>query len=115
MSEKLQTYIHEVQDQLKQQVQPYIQKKRSLQHQHQNERGRLQQKLEERWQQESIHRSQRLPRGFKGIWFRIAGKYQKVRDQKQQLIERQLNQRQRLQAQIQPVLQEHKQKILDLR
>jgi len=130
MSDKLKTYIQEVQAQLKQQVQPYIQKKKSLQHHHQNERERLQQKQEERWQQESITRSQRLPRGMKGIWFRITGKYQKIRnqneietekcrtrdrDQKQHLIERQLTQRQKLQTQIKPNLQEHKQRIFDLR
>ena len=130
MTDKLQTYAQDIQTQLRQQIQPYIQKKKSLQHQHQNERSRLQQKQEERWQQESIARSQRLPRGFKGIWFRITGKYQKIRtqneaetekcrlrdrDQKQNLIERQLAQRQKLQDQIQPVIEEHKQKMLGLK
>lgn len=130
MTENLQTYIQEAQDQLKQKVQPYIQKKRTLQNQHRNERSRLQQKQEERWQQEAIQRSQRLPRGFKGIWFRITGKYQKIRDQneaetekgrlrdreqKQALIDHHLAQRQKLQTQIRPILQEHKEKILGLR
>ena len=130
MSDKLHTYINEAQDQLKQQVQPYIQKKRILQHQHQNERNRLKQKQEERWQQESIKRSQRLPKGIKRIWFRITGKYQKIRDQneaeteksrirdrdqKQHLIERQLTQRQKLLAQTKLVLQEDKKWILALK
>ena len=81
MTDKLQSYIQQVQDQSKKHVQPFIQKKRSLQHQHQNERERLKAKQEERWQQESLSRSQRLPRGMKGIWFRIIGKYQKIRKQ----------------------------------
>lgn len=130
MTDRLQEYIHQAQDQIKQQVQPYIQKKRTLQHQHQNERERLKGKQEERWQQESIARSQRLPRGFKGIWHRITGKYQKIRDrneaetekyrirdrdQKQNLIERQLTQRQKLQEQIQPILQDHKLKMHSLK
>jgi relaxase-like protein len=130
MTEKLKTYAQEVQAQLKQQVQPFIQKKRSLQHQHQNERERLQHKQEERWQQESIARSQRLPKGIKGIWFRITGKYQKIRgqneaetekyrirdkDQKQNLIERQLIQRQKLQDQVRPIIEEHKVKMLGLK
>ncbi|HMS82666.1 MAG TPA: hypothetical protein PKD12_03335 [Nitrospira sp.] len=105
MTGRLKTYIQETQAKLKQQVQPFIQKKRSLQHQHQNERSQLQQKQEKRWQQETLERSQRLPKGFKGIWFRITGRYSKIRAQNereaetcrmrdrhetQQLIDRQL-------------------------
>lgn len=130
MTDRLKNYIHEAQARLKQQVQPFIQKKCSLQHQHQNERSQLQQKQEKRWQEESIERSQRLPKGFKGIWFRITGKYHKIREQNeretencrirdrgemQSLIEHQLTHRQRLQQQIQPVIENHKQNVQDLR
>jgi hypothetical protein len=130
MTDRLKTYIHEAQARLKQQVQPFIQKKRSLQHQHQNERSQLQQKHEKRWQQESLERSQRLPKGFKGIWFRITGKYSKIRehneretqmcrirdrDETQSLVERQLVHRQKLQDQIQPILADHKHRVQDLR
>ena len=129
MTGRLKAYIQETHTQLKQQVQPFIQK-RSLQHQHQNERSRLQQKQDERWHQESIQRSQRLPRGFKGIWFRITGKYYKIRqeneretetcgirdrEERQSLIEHQLIHRQNLQQQIQPILEDHKQRVQDLR
>lgn len=44
MTGRLQAYINETQAKLKQQIQPFIQKKRSLQHQHQNERSQLQHK-----------------------------------------------------------------------
>ena len=130
MTGRLKTYIHEAQARLKQQVQPFIQKKRSLQHQHQYERSQLQQKQEKRWQQESLERSQRLPKGFKGIWFRIIGKYSKIREQNEQetancrirdrgemqsLIDQQLTRRQNLQQQIQPVIENHKQNVQDLR
>lgn len=130
MTDRLRTYIQETQARLKQQIQPFIQKKRSLQHQHQNERSQLQQKQEKRWQQEALERSQRLPKGFKGIWFRITGKYSKIREQNeretencrsrdrgetQSLIDEQLTHRQRLQQQIQPVIENHKQKVHDLR
>lgn len=128
MTARLKAYIYETQDRLKQEVQPFIQKKRGLQHQHQNERSRLQQKQDERWQQESAQRSERLPRGFKGIWFRITGKYHKIREQNereteqcrirdryemQSLIERQLILLQKLQEQIQPILSDHKQRVQD--
>lgn len=101
-----------------------------MQHQHQNERGQLQLKQEKRWQQEAVQRSQRVPRGFKGVWFRITGKYHKIRkqneretdacrirdrDEKEALIDRQLIHRQRLQEQIQPVLADHKQRVQGLR
>ena len=130
MTDRLKTYIHEAQARLKQQVQPFIQKKRSLQHQHQNERSQLQQKQEKRWQQASVERSQRLPKGFKGIWFRITGKYSKIRERNeretencrirdrsemQSLVDQQLAHRQRLQQQIQPVIENHKQKVQELR
>lgn len=130
MTDRLKNYFHEAQARLKQQVQPFIQKKRSLQHQHQNERSQLQQKQEKRWQQESLERSQRLPKGFKGIWFRITGKYSKIRalneretetcrirdrGEMQSLIEHQLAHRQKLQQQIQPVIENHKQFVQDLR
>ena len=90
----------------------------------------MQQKQDKRWQQESIDRSQKLPKGFKGIWFRITGKYSKVREQNeretetcrirdrceiQSLIDQQLNHRQKLQQQVQPVIDDHKQKVHDLR
>ena len=130
MTDKLKTYMNEVQDQLDQQAQPYIQKKRSLQHQHQNERQQLKAKQEECWQYESIARSQRLPKGIKGIWFRIVGKYQKIRkqneaetekcrirdrDQKQQFVDRQLKKRQKLQEQVRPIIEEYKLKKRELK
>ncbi|HNP84191.1 MAG TPA: relaxase/mobilization nuclease domain-containing protein [Nitrospira sp.] len=130
MTDRLKTYIHEAQARLKQQLQPFIQKKRSLQHQHQNERSQLEHQQGKRWQQESLERSQRLPKGFKGIWFRITGKYHKIREQNeretercrmrdreetQQLIDRQLATRRKLQEQIQPVLEGHKQSVQGLR
>ncbi len=130
MTDRLKSYIQETHARLKHQVQPYIQKKHSLQHQHRNERSQLKQKQEKRWQHESLERSQRLPKGFKGIWFRITGKYSKIRGQNeretetcrirdrgeiQSLIDQQLSHRQRLQQRIQPVIESHKQKVEVLR
>ncbi len=130
MTGRLKTYILETQARLKQQVQPFIQKKQSLQHQHQNERSQLQMKQEKRWQQESLERSQKLPKGFKGIWFRITGRYSRIRTQNeretetcrvrdrhetQSLIDQQLTRRQNLQQQIQPLIESHKERVQELR
>lgn len=130
MTENLKTYVRDVETQLKRQVQPYVQKTRSMRDQHRAERNRLQSKQEERWQQESITRSQRLPKGFKGIWFRITGKYKAVRqrneheterchirdrDERQALTQRQLAERRKLQEEIRPIVQERKIQLLNLK
>ena len=127
MTEKLETYIQQAKGQFKEALGPFIQSKRTLVQQQQAQRNQLKQKQEDRWQKESIQRSQRLPRGFKGIWYRITGKHKAIRiqneaemkrclirdrDEKQRLIERQLKERQRLQDQVKPILQERQQQIL---
>ena len=88
MTDRLQRYIHQVQEQLKQRIEPHIERKRTLKNHHHKERERLKQKHEERWQKESLQRSQRLPKGLKGIWFRITGKYQNIRRQNEQETEK---------------------------
>ncbi|MDR4468495.1 MAG: hypothetical protein MRJ68_09390 [Nitrospira sp.] len=130
MTEKLKTYVQDVETQLKRQVQPYVQKTKTMREQHRAERSRLHSKQEERWQEESIQRSQRLPRGFKAIWFRITGKYKAVRqrneqetercatrdrDERQALTQRQLAERRKLQEEIRPIVQERKLQLLGLK
>ena len=98
--------------------------------QHRAERSLLQSKKEARWQEESVARSQSLPKGFKGIWFRITGKYKAVRqrneqetercqlrdrDERQALTQRQLAERQKLQQEIRPIVQERKLQLLSLK
>ena len=130
MTEKLQTYIHQTKKQFKETLEPIIERKKALVRYQQNQREQLQHKQEERWQKESIQRSQRLPKGIKGIWYRITGKHKAIRiqneaeteqcrirdrDEKQHLIERQLQERQTLQRQIKPVFQEHKESMMGLK
>lgn len=130
MTERLQRYIQQAQNELKQKLQPFIQKKRALRKHHHHERLRLKEKHEDHWQKESLQRSHRLPNGLKGIWHRLTGKYQKIRnenecetkqcrmrdrDEKQCLIERQLKERQTLQRRVQPIIQEHKLQVLQLK
>lgn len=130
MTEKLKVYVHDVETKLQSRVKPYVQKTRTMREHHQAERIRLQKTQEERWQEESIIRSQRLPKGFKGIWFRITGKYKAVRqqneqetersrirdrDERQALVQHQLAERQKLQKEIRPIVQEHKLQLLGLK
>ncbi|MCB9958685.1 MAG: relaxase/mobilization nuclease domain-containing protein [Rhodospirillaceae bacterium] len=48
---------------------------------HQDERGRLAEAHEKRWQAETSARAARLPRGFSGLWHRLTGGYAKVKAQ----------------------------------
>ncbi len=102
----------------------------SMKTQHQKQRDVLEKQQNERWQQEEQQRIARLPRGLSGIWQRVTGKYQKIksqnqaevkgnelrdRDEKQTLITRQLQERQRLQDRIVQVRERHNQGMLELR
>lgn len=130
MTGVLKTYIQDVKNQLQKKVEPFIQRKQVLKKHHQEQRTVLKTKHKERWQKETIERSKRLPRGLKGIWFRLTGKYKKIRnqneidtkiclrrdrDEKQTLINRQLKERQNLQKEIRHVLEGHKLEIFTLR
>ncbi len=105
MTQILELHIKEVHEKLKKQKKPLLQRKQALRKHHQQHRMVLKEKQEKRWEKETIERSKRLPKGLKGIWHRITGKYQKIRsqnesemkqcqardrDEKQALINRQL-------------------------
>lgn len=80
--------------------------------QHRDQREQLKSQHTEKQIRKTIIRSRRLPTGLKAIWFRVTGKYKKIKQQNeseshaskqrdqsefQQLIERQLNHRRKLQ------------------
>ena len=82
---------------------------------HRRDRERLDEIQQKRWNAEELRRSARVRHGFKGLWDKLTGSYQKnrnhnereawlayQRDQKQQeeLIKKQLTERQNLQTQI---------------
>jgi len=130
MTEVLESYIKEVQKKIENQKEPLLQKKQILRKHHHEHRVALKEKQEERWQKETVERSQRLPTGLKGIWHRITGRYQKIRrkneretekcrvrdrDEKQTLIEQQLKERQVLQKEIQHIRIDRNLEILNLR
>ena len=81
MTAVLKEYIREIKSQVEKKAEPFIQKKQAIKKHHREQRMALKQKQEERWQTETIERSKRLPKGLKGIWYRLTGKYQKIRSQ----------------------------------
>jgi hypothetical protein len=97
---------------------------------HRDARSKLRahQKLE--WETGAKARADRLPKGLRGLWHRITGKYQEVRtageaearatserqsQERQKLVERQLEQRATLQAQFKELRKRQAEQLLELR
>jgi hypothetical protein len=130
MSQKLETYIGQVQTSMNKSLEPFRQKKKALQNYHQTQRKDFQKKQEERCKEEATERYQNLPKGFKALWSRMSGKYRKIkaqserkaehckirdREEKQSLVDRQLTDRQNLQDQVQPIHRKHQKLIVQLK
>lgn len=97
---------------------------------HRAAREKLDQQHEAEWQEGTRLRAARLPRGLKGLWHRLTGKYQQVRAQneaearatrerqaneRQKLIDKQREQRAVLQARFKELRQQQARQLLDLR
>lgn len=96
-------------------LKPLLTDKARLTSEHRSVRANLKDYQQKRWQAEELKRSARIRKGFKGIWDKLNGRYWKtrknneqevwqahLRDRKQQeeLIQKQLTERQNLQTQI---------------
>ena len=99
-----------------------VKKQLSLAKHHQHQRAELKKMHTKRWTQETKSRSALLPTGLKALWFRVTGKYRKIkklneaetlqcksRDQseRQKLIDQQLRQRRQLQHEIRLLRHQH--------
>jgi hypothetical protein len=97
---------------------------------HQDERRQMTEAQEKRWQAETLARSERLPKGMSGIWHRLTGRYGKVkvqneteafeglrrdRGEKDDLVFRQIEERQKLQQDIKTQREAAQQELLQLR
>lgn len=105
-------------------------RRRAMTADHQGERARLDTAQKERWAQESRERHERFNKGFRGIWDRITGQHTRVqkaneaealaairrdRTQRDTLVEAQLQDRQKLQAEIQQAREAQAQLLAELR
>ncbi|NWH07873.1 MAG: relaxase/mobilization nuclease domain-containing protein [Alphaproteobacteria bacterium] len=130
ITSKLQAFIKEVERDAARRAAFIAFRKAELVGRHQEERKRLAEGLERRWQAETKARAARLPRGFSGIWHRLTGQYQKIRAQnerealealrrdraeKDTLVFRQLEERQALQRDIQAQRAAAQEELLRLR
>lgn len=106
------------------------QQKAEMTREHRKARGALDQRLVAEWRSETKTRQERVPKGLRGLWHRITGKYQEVRAQneaealrsrdrqareRQALIEAQREQRARLQEKFKTLRQEQAQQLSELR
>jgi hypothetical protein len=113
----------------KREVSPLIQRKNSLTQEHRDQRQELQINQEERWKAEELARSNRLRKGFQGLWDRLTGSYQRTRRkneaeiiaclerdklEKQQLIDSQLNTRRPLQSEFKQIREKQRHERLEL-
>ncbi|WP_182178921.1 relaxase/mobilization nuclease domain-containing protein [Methylobacterium radiotolerans] len=104
--------------------------KMEMTHRHRDGRAKLDQDQTCTWDAETKARSARLPKGLRGLWHRITGQYQKVRAQneaeakasrerqaqeRQQLIDRQREERARLQVEFKFLRKRQAEELLELR
>jgi hypothetical protein len=97
---------------------------------HRTARGNQEQRHAREWDAETKERAARLPRGVRGLWHRITGKYQEVRllnereaqatrerqaQERQKLIEQQLEQREALQERFKELRRDQAERLLELR
>jgi len=106
------------------------QQKASMTTAHRDVRSKLDADQKLSWDSEAKARAAKLPKGLRGLWHRITGKYQEQRaaneaearvmqerqsQERQKLIERQLEQRAALQAQFRELRRQQAEQLLELR
>lgn len=130
MTRKLETFIKDVELDAKRRLATIAFRKTEMVARHQDERKKLTTMQEVRWLAETKARAQRLPRGFSGIWLRLTGQYAKIKSKnehealqawrrdlaaKDDLIFRQLEERQVLQRDVKAQRATAQEDLLQLR
>lgn len=130
MTKTLENHQKTVREQLRREAEPILRERLAVRQKHREERETMKQFHDQRKAQETKERADRLPRGLLGIWHRLTGKYQiarieneaqaklcekRDREQKQFLVERQLQDRQKLQDQYKAIKSEHNSVLQSLR
>ena len=113
--ELFETYREEVQRKHQQELRPLLRIKKTMTDQHRKDRAAQKAYLDKRWDAEQAVRASRIRKGFKGLWDKLTLKYWSIRkanekeawscyvrdrEERQELIEVQLEQRQKLQGQF---------------
>lgn len=81
LTEKAQLVLNNLQAKYVESKQGINQKRQAMKVLHNKERHELSEKHSLRWITETRARSEKLPTGLKALWFRLSGKYQKIRNE----------------------------------
>ncbi|WP_299724815.1 relaxase/mobilization nuclease domain-containing protein [uncultured Tateyamaria sp.] len=130
MTDKLKSYLNDV-DAGYRRASPAVEMKRQeLIARHQQQRDEATKRIQLREQREMAERAARLPKGFSGIWSRLTGKlsqikqdnefealraWQRDRAEKDALVQRQLDERQRLQTAINKMREDRAREVSEIR
>ncbi|MCD1628086.1 relaxase/mobilization nuclease domain-containing protein [Seohaeicola saemankumensis] len=130
MTDKLKSYLNDV-DAGYRRASPAVEMKRQeLITRHQQQRDEAKKRIQLREQREMAERAARLPKGFSGIWSRLTGKlsqikqdnefealraWQRDRAEKDALVHRQLDERQRLQTAINKMREDRAREVSEIR
>jgi len=124
--ERMQTLTAEIRKHSYTSMEPLLEQKTRMKARHQTERDNLADTQKQRWQQESEDRQARLNKGIRGLWDRLTGQHGQVMDQNEReawqallrdrqqrddLIQRQLEERRALQLNIKNARQDRNQEI----
>lgn len=130
MSRKIEEFIKSAESDARQRMAMLDFRKGEMASHHKDERGKLWAAQEKRWLAETNERAQRIPRGFSVFWHRLTGQYAKIkaqneqetlrawqrdRDQKDEMIFKQLDEREALQRDIKRQRSISSQELMQLR
>lgn len=130
LAKQVQDFIQDLKQKQKQRF-TYLQSQITrMQIRHKTQREHLSFKQKQRWIEETKQRQARLSTGIRGIWSRITGKHQSIikqneieayqsltrdKQQKEDLLHKQLDERQPLQSSIEQMNQQHEKEIIQLK
>ncbi|MCB1499015.1 MAG: relaxase [Bauldia sp.] len=130
MTPAIRRHVAESRERFKRQSEHLGKRKSEMTDRHRAARDDLRQRQKDEWDRENVARSQRLPKGLRGLWHRLTGEYRKVRalneaearetrgrhiNERQDLFDAQRGERSALQSEIKQARQTQAQQLSELR
>lgn len=130
MTPAIRLHVQEAQERFRERSKQLGEYKAEMTRLHRLARSQQEERQQAEWDAETKQRAVRLPKGLRGLWHRLTGKYQQVRtlneaeakasqqrqaQERQQLIDQQRDQRAVLQQQFKELRKSQAEQLLDLR
>lgn len=130
MTPALRNHLHKVREEAKSEIAALKAETHSMRDQHRLDRAVLAQRQSLEWDNATVQRVARMPRGIKGVWSWVTGKSREIKTQnmreaehqkreqdkaKQELADRQLFERAALQERVKDMRQAHAERLKELR